>query len=74
MTVELSMRDGRLLARLINLAHQFDCTFNAIAAYDRGDDYSARIRFSGSDDALSRLEKKIPAIIRLEGGTLYEII
>ena len=51
--------DGRLLARMIHLAHRFGCTYAKVEAEAHDGMYSVRFHFTGPDDALGRLSKQI---------------
>jgi glycine cleavage system regulatory protein len=47
--------DARLLARIINLAHRFGCSYTRLVAQRTGERYAATIELSGPADALRRL-------------------
>ena len=63
MTTTLTMRDGRLLARIINLAHRFGCTYTRVAAQQNGDAYAATIELHGPRDALRRLDLQLTKLL-----------
>jgi len=51
--------DGRLLARIINLAHRFGCSYTEVTARRDGDRYAATIELCGPADALRRLDLQV---------------
>jgi hypothetical protein len=71
--VRVFMRDGRLLARVINLAFQFGCSYTKMSS-GRNDDgsLSATIELDGPPDALRRLNKKITALLLTEKEIIDE--
>ena len=60
------MRDPRMVARVINLAHQFDCSYTELFARKTARRYVARIELQGTHDALRRLDQKITALLANE--------
>ena len=63
MNVSLSMNDGRLLARVIQLAHRFGCTYTTVQATQHGTAYRANLAFDGPEEALRRLEAQITKLL-----------
>lgn len=59
----VTMRDGRLLARIINLAHRFGCSYSTLAAHHDGTHYAATIELTGPADALRRLALQVNKLI-----------
>ena len=67
MTCELTLRDARSVARIVNLAHRFNCRCTKIDAAESGDDRTAaRMTFDGPALALSRLRAQIERILAYE--------
>ena len=65
MTCELTLRDVRSVARIVNLAHRFNCRTTHVTA-DAGTTVCARFAFDGSELALVRLRAQIDRIISYE--------
>lgn len=65
MTCELTLRDVRSVARIVNLAHRFNCRTTRIDVEANGT-VSARFAFDGPDAALSRLRAQIDRILAYE--------
>jgi hypothetical protein len=65
MTCELTLRDVRSVARIVNLAHRFNCRTTHVTA-NAGETVSARFAFDGAELALSRLRAQIDRIISYE--------
>jgi glycine cleavage system regulatory protein len=59
MTHTIETFDPRLVARLINLAHRFGCSYTQLSAHRTGERYAATIEFSGPNDALERLTLQV---------------
>ena len=66
MTQTFTMRDGRVLARIINLAHRFNCGYSAIDVQPAGDAFATRIDFTGASDALRRFELQLTKLLETE--------
>lgn len=67
MTCDLTLRDSRSVARIINLAHRFNCRCIRIDATAGEDTTQATIAFDGPAIALSRLRAQIDRILAYEG-------
>jgi hypothetical protein len=67
MTCDVTLRDPRSVARIVNLAHRFTCRCTRIDASDDGRATSARFAFDGAPVALTRLRAQIERIIAAEG-------
>jgi hypothetical protein len=65
MTCDLTLRDVRSVARIVNLAHRFNCRCTHVSA-DAGATVTARFAFDGADVALARLRAQIDRIIAYE--------
>ena len=65
MTCELTLRDVRSVARIVNLAHRFNCRCTHVTA-NAGPTVSARFAFDGADLALTRLRAQIDRIVAYE--------
>jgi hypothetical protein len=64
---ELTLRDVRSVARIVNLAHRFNCRCTQIeAAVRNGEETSARMSFEGPPIALTRLRAQIDRILAYE--------
>ena len=66
MTCELMLRDVRSVARIVNLAHRFNCCCTAIEATAGVAGTSARFAFDGPPAALTRLRAQIDRILAYE--------
>ncbi|HTX56869.1 MAG TPA: hypothetical protein VMD47_07175 [Candidatus Acidoferrales bacterium] len=55
--------DGRLLARIIHLAHRFGCTYTRAASERTGVAYRMEFAFAGPSDALRRLDAQITKLL-----------
>ena len=66
MNAEFTMHDGRFLARVINLAHRFNCGYSAIEVRPSGDAYATRIDFTGASDALRRFQLQLTKLLETE--------
>jgi hypothetical protein len=64
---ELTLRDPRTIARIINLAHRFTCRCTRIDAVTVEDATSASFAFAGNPTALARLRAQIDRIVAVEG-------
>jgi hypothetical protein len=65
MTCELTLRDVRSVARIVNLAHRFNCRCTHVSA-NAGATVSARFAFTGAELALTRLRAQIDRIVAYE--------
>lgn len=63
MKIALKTRDERLVARIINLAHRFGCSYDDLLARRHDDTYVAAIELTGPTDALRRLGAQINKLI-----------
>ena len=70
MIARLFSSDGRLLARVIYLAHRFGCAYTSVAGHELDGTYSGLLHFSGPSDALARLSKQIDKLNHAEKETL----
>ncbi len=66
MTCDLTLRDTRSVARIVNLAHRFNCRCIAIDAQSGEDATRARLAFDGPPPALARLSAQIARIVAYE--------
>jgi predicted short-subunit dehydrogenase-like oxidoreductase (DUF2520 family) len=55
--------DGRMLARIIHLAHRFGCTYTKVASERNGAAYHMELAFAGPGDALRRLDAHITKLL-----------
>lgn len=67
MTCDLTLRDARSVARIINLAHRFTCRCTHVAASSGEAGTDARFAFDGAPVALVRLRAQIDRIAAAEG-------
>ncbi len=65
MTCDLTLRDVRSVARIVNLAHRFNCRTTHVTA-NAGRTVSARFAFDGAELALARLRAQIDRIVSYE--------
>ena len=63
MRVELTTQDSRLVARLLNLAHRFGCSYSECSTSRNDVAYTAAIEFTGPPDALRRLRGQVTKLI-----------
>ncbi len=66
MTCELTLRDVRSVARIVNLAHRFNCRTTHIAAAVGDAATTARFAFDGPPVALTRLRAQIDRILEYD--------
>jgi len=59
----VTANDGRLLARIIHLAHRFGCTYTKIAAEHTGAVYRLEFAFAGPGESLRRLDAYITKLL-----------
>jgi hypothetical protein len=64
------VRDERLLARIISLAHRFGCTHDYVASHRVGAGYRLEFAFSGEADALRRLDVQITKLLDEDKETM----
>jgi hypothetical protein len=65
-TCELTLRDVRSVARIVNLAHRFNCRCTHIQAAVGESVTSASFAFDGPAIALTRLRAQIDRILEYE--------
>lgn len=71
MTCDLTLRDARSVARIVNLAHRFNCRCTRIEAASSAGTTTAFFAFDGPAVALARLRAQIERIVaneRAEGA------
>ncbi len=66
MTCDLQLRDARSIARIINLAHRFNCRCTKIDASATPGGTDASFAFDGPAVALTRLRAQIDRILAYE--------
>ncbi|HUA08666.1 MAG TPA: hypothetical protein VMA98_05275 [Candidatus Acidoferrales bacterium] len=66
----VTANDGRMLARIIHLAHRFGCTYTRVAAEHRGATYCMELAFAGPGDALRRLDAQITKLLADDRETI----
>lgn len=66
MTCELQLQDARSVARIINLAHRFNCRCTRIDARSGAGATSASFAFEGPAIALTRLRAQIDRLLAYE--------
>ena len=66
MTCELTLRDSRSIARIVNLAHRFNCRCTRVDATSDDRTTQAMFAFDGPALALSRLRAQIDRILAYE--------
>jgi hypothetical protein len=59
----VTANDGRILARIIHLAHRFGCSYTSVASEHIGAQYRMKFAFAGSGDALRRLDAQITKLL-----------
>ncbi len=57
------MRDPRLLARIINVAHRFGCDYTKLESTQNDGMYTATLDLAGPADALRRLQLHIAKLL-----------
>jgi acetolactate synthase small subunit len=67
MTIDATVNDPRLVARIVNLAERCGCRYRSIAA-ESGDDLATHMRFefAGEAEALRRLEAQIARLVAVD--------
>jgi hypothetical protein len=70
MTIEETVNDPRLVARIVNLAERCGCRYRSIAA-QAGDDTATHLlfEFAGPEEALRRLEAQIARLVAVDRAT-----
>ncbi|HTW83895.1 MAG TPA: hypothetical protein VMD91_07505 [Candidatus Sulfotelmatobacter sp.] len=66
MTCEVTLRDFRSIARIVNLAHRFNCRCTRIDASADAQATKASFDFDGPTAALTRLRAQIDRILAYE--------
>jgi hypothetical protein len=66
MTSTFQTRDGRLVARLIMLAHRFGCDYTELSVTRNADVFDATITFVGASTQLRRLDAQIGKLLDYE--------
>lgn len=66
MTCEIAVGDFTTVARIINLAHRFQCVPIRVASRTDGAVTTASFEFSGDAKQLSRLQAQIDRIVQFE--------
>ncbi len=66
----VTANDGRILARIIHLAHRFGCTYTSVAAENVGTEYRMQFAFAGPGDALRRLDSQITKLLNDDRETM----
>lgn len=67
MTIDATVNDPRLVARIVNLAERCGCRYRSISA--QADDDTAthlRFEFAGEAEALRRLEAQIARLVAVD--------
>lgn len=63
MTFATTVRDQRLLARFVNVAHRCGCRYGAVEARDGDGTTDVRFTFTGTPDALRRLAVQLERLV-----------
>jgi hypothetical protein len=63
---EIAVSDFTTVARIINLAHRFQCVPTQVASTTDGGTTNASFEFSGDDKQLIRLQAQIDRIVKFE--------
>lgn len=66
MNSEIAVADFTTVARIINLAHRFQCIATRVESRTDGAVTNAKFEFSGDEKQLSRLQAQIDRIIQFE--------
>jgi hypothetical protein len=69
----MTIRDARLLARIINLADRCRCIYTLLSAEHHGDDsaYHVSIELHGAEDALQLLDAQINRLLANDQQEFY---
>jgi hypothetical protein len=71
-TCDLTLRDARSVARIVNLAHRFNCRCTRIDASTNEELTTAFFAFDGPAVALTRLRAQIERIVSYESVASLE--
>jgi hypothetical protein len=63
---EIAVADFTTVARIINLAHRFQCVPTRVESKTDGAVTNAKFEFSGNEKQLSRLQAQIDRIVQFE--------
>ena len=66
MSAEIAVGDFTTVARIINLAHRFQCIPTRVESTTAGDRTNAKFEFAGEEKQLSRLRAQIDRIVQFE--------
>lgn len=66
MNCEISVADFTTVARIINLAHRFQCVPTQVASTTEGAVTKAAFTFAGDEKQLARLRAQIDRIVQFE--------
>ena len=66
MTCDVTLRDFRSIARIVNLAHRFNCRCTRVDATSDAETTKALFAFDGPAIALTRLRAQIDRILAYE--------
>jgi len=69
MTRSLRTHDGRLVARLIMLAHRFGCDYRELSVTRDENGFAVSITFDGNPEPLRRLSAQIDKLLDYEKET-----
>jgi acetolactate synthase small subunit len=69
-TIDATVNDPRLVARIVNLAERCGCRYRSISA-ESNDDLATHMRFefAGEAEALRRLEAQIARLVAVDRAT-----
>jgi hypothetical protein len=65
-TYDLEVGDPRTVARVINMAHRFQCVATRVDSHSSDEITKAHFEFAGDEDQLSRLRAQIDRIVQFE--------
>ena len=63
MIYETTMRDQRLVAKIINLAHRCGCGYRSVEAYSDDPQTRVRFEFDGTENALRLLRTQVDKLM-----------
>ncbi len=66
MNYDLVVGDPRTVARVINMAHRFQCRATRVDSHSTGAVTNAHFEFAGSEAQLNRLRAQIDRIVQFE--------
>ena len=69
MIYETTMRDQRLVAKIINLAHRCGCGYRSVEAYSGEPDTRVRFVFDGTENALRLLRTQVDKLMTYDCET-----